>query len=154
MANGTTYGIIFPFRNSTKGTYFKTSELTSEEIRSNLLHLILTRRGSRYYLPDFGTRIYEFIFEPLDGQTFESIRSEIQEQVDKYIPNVSINEIKIEPYVDSEDAAGSLNTDLLETSEIYKIPGLATQEYTAKLKIDYTDNSNGFGSNQFIIINI
>jgi hypothetical protein len=55
MADGTTYGIVFPFRDSTKGTYFKLSELTSEEIRSNLLHLILTRKGSRYYLPDFGT---------------------------------------------------------------------------------------------------
>lgn len=154
MADGSTYGIIFPFRQSTKGTYFKLSEFTSEEIRSNLLHLILTRKGSRYYLPDFGTRIYEFIFEPLDGQTFESIRSEIEEQVDKYIPNVTINNITVEPYTDSEDAAGSLNTDLMNTFDIYRVPGLAVQEYTAKLKIDYTDNSNGFGANQFIIINI
>ena len=38
-----------------------------KKIRADLLHLILTRKGSRYYLPDFGTRIYEFIFEPMDG---------------------------------------------------------------------------------------
>lgn len=154
MANGVTFGIIYPFRESTKGTYFKLSEFPSDEIRSNILHLILTRRGSRYYLPDFGTRIYEFIFEPLDGLTFESIKSEIEEQVKKYIPNVTINNITVEPYSESDDAQGDLNTDLLGTTDIYKIPGLATQEYTAKLKIDYTDNTNGFGSSQFIIINI
>ncbi len=154
MADGSTYGIIFPFRQSTKGTYFKLSEITSDEIRSNLLHLILTRKGSRYYLPDFGTRIYEFIFEPLDGLTFEAIRSEIEEQVEKYIPNVTINNITVEPYTDSDDAQGSLNTDLMTTFDIYRVPGLATQEYTAKLKIDYTDNNRGFGASQFIIINI
>ncbi len=53
MANGTTYGITFPFRNSEKGYYFSLTEETADEIRSNLLHLILTRKGTRYYLPDF-----------------------------------------------------------------------------------------------------
>ena len=154
MADGITYGVIFPFRESTKGTYFRLSEKPADEIRANLLHLILTRRGSRYYLPDFGTRIYEYIFEPVDGLTFESIQSEIEDQVDKYIPNVTINSVKVEPFIDSEEAEGNVNTDLLGTTDIYKIPGLATQEYTAKLKIDYTDNTNGFGSSQFIIINI
>lgn len=154
MADGTTYGIVFPFRDSTKGTYFKLSELTSEEIRSNLLHLILTRKGSRYYLPDFGTRIYEFIFEPLDGETFESIRVEIEEQVAKYIPNLTINSITIEPYTESGDVVGQLDYELLGQASIYRIPGANTAEYTAKLKIDYTDENKAFGSREFIIINI
>ena len=71
------------------------------EIRTDLLHLILTRKGSRYYLPDFGTRIYEFIFEPMDGPTFDAIKSDIQTSVDKYIPNLQINDILYHPY--SED---------------------------------------------------
>jgi phage baseplate assembly protein W len=154
MANGTTYGIVFPLRDSAKGNYFSLTELSSEEIRSNLLHLILTRRGSRYYLPDFGTRIYEFIFDPLDGQTFESLKAEIEQQVATYIPNLTLTNITIQPYLETEDAPGELNTDLLGTSDIYKIPGLATQEYTAKLRIDYVDKTTPFSSNQFIIVNI
>ena len=88
MANGTTFGVIYPFRESTSGTYFKLSEFPSDEIRSNLLHLILTRRGSRYYLPDFGTRIYEFIFEPMDGLSFEAIKADIRQAVDEFLPNL------------------------------------------------------------------
>ena len=71
MADGKTYGINFPFRQSIDGKYLSLSQNPDEEIRSNLIHLILSRKGSRYYLPDFGTRIYEFIFEPMDGASFE-----------------------------------------------------------------------------------
>lgn len=154
MANGTTYGVNFPFRISQQGYYFSLSQTTDEEIRSSLLHLILTKKGSRYFLPDFGTRIYEFIFDPLDGETFEGIKSEIQEQVEKYIPNLIINDITVTPYLDSEEAPGELNQELLGTSDIYRVPGANTQEYTAKLRIDYVNNNNAFGTSEFIIINI
>ena len=63
MVGNITYGINFPFRRSTKGDYVSLSIDPEEEIRSELIHLILTRKGTRYFLPDFGTRIYEFIFE-------------------------------------------------------------------------------------------
>jgi len=154
MADGTTYGINFPFRNNPKGYYFSLSETTDEEIRSNLLHLILTRKGSRYFLPDFGTRIYEFIFDPLDGETFEGIKAEIQEQVDKYIPNLIVNNISVTPYLQSDEAPGEINYEQLGQNDIYKIPGSETYEYTAKLRIDYTNNNSSFGSREFIIINI
>ena len=106
------------------------------------------------FLPDFGTRIYEFIFDPLDGETFEGIKSEIQEQVEKYIPNLIINDITVTPYLDSEEVPGEINQELLGTSDIYRVPGANTQEYTAKLRIDYVNNNNAFGSREFIIINI
>ena len=93
MANGKTYGVFFPFRDSLQGDYLRLTQSTDEEIRADLLHLILTRKGSRYYLPDFGTRIYEFIFEPMDGPTFDAIKADVRQAVDKYIPNLQINDI-------------------------------------------------------------
>jgi phage baseplate assembly protein W len=153
MANGITYGINFPFRQSIKGKYLSLSEETDEEIRSNLIHLLLTRKGYRYYLPDFGTRLYEFIFEPLDGETFEAIKNEIQQSVSEYIPNLTIQNITIEPYIDSDN-----NFERIEAQEfneeIYRLPGANTEEYTAKVKIEYTNESNPFGSREFVIINI
>jgi phage baseplate assembly protein W len=154
MADGSTYGINFPFRDNPLGYYFSLSETTDEEIRSNLLHLILTKKGSRYFLPDFGTRIYEYIFDPFDGETFEAIKSDIQAQVDKYIPNLIINNISVTPYLQSDEAPGEINQELLGQSDIYRIPGANTEEYTAKLRIDYTNDNSGFGSREFIIINI
>lgn len=154
MANGITYGINFPFRQSQVGKYLSLSETTDEEIRTDLIHLLLTRRGSRYFLPDFGTRLYEYIFEPLDGATFEEIRAEIEEQVTTYIPNLTINSITVQPYTESEDVVGQLDYELLGQASIYRIPGANTAEYTAKIKIDYTNDARSFGSRQFVIINI
>jgi hypothetical protein len=34
------------------------------------------------------------------------------------------------------------------------VPGANTEEYTAKVKIEYIDNSNAFGTREFVIINI
>ena len=154
MANGITYGINFPFIQSEKGNYLKLTETTDEEIRANIVHLLLTRKGSRYFLPDFGTRLYEYIFEPLDGATFEEIKSEIEEQIAKYIPNVTINSITVESYVDAGETAGQLDYELLGQASIYRIPGANTAEYSAKIKIDYTNDARAFGSRQFVIINI
>ena len=97
MANGITYGLHFPFLKSPVGLYVRATDTTDEEIKSDLLHLLLTRRGTRYYLPDFGTRLYEFIFEPLDAQTFNSMKDEIYEQVKTYIPNLTITNITLRP---------------------------------------------------------
>ena len=108
MADGRTYGISFPFRQSNVGDYLLLTQYSDEEIRTNLLHLILTRKGSRYYLPDFGTRLYEFIFEPLDGETFGVLRGEIESAINTFIPNLTIQSIKIEPYVNSEPSLGEL----------------------------------------------
>ena len=153
MADGITYGINFPFRQSQKGTYLNLTEETGDEIRANLIHLLLTRKGYRYYLPDFGTRLYEYIFEPLDGQTFDTIRAEIEESVAKYIPNLTIENITIEPYIESEISLGELPSEQFDIP-VYRVPGANTEEYTAKVKIEYTDDNSAFGSREFVIINL
>ena len=153
MADGITYGITFPFWQSQKGTYLNLTEETGDEIRANLIHLLLTRKGYRYYLPDFGTRLYEYIFEPLDGQTFDTIRSEIEESVAKYIPNLTIENITIEPYIETEISLGELPSEQFDIP-VYRVPGANTEEYTAKVKIEYTDDSSAFGSREFVIINL
>jgi len=153
MADGFTYGVNFPFRDSLQGKYLSLSQSSIEEIRTDLLHLILTRKGSRYFLPDFGTRIYEFIFEPMDGPTFEAIKSDIREAVDKYIPNLTIKDITLTPYLDDLEAQGELNYEKLG-GLVYRIPGKGTEEYTAKLRIDYSADNKAFETKDFIIINI
>lgn len=159
MAIKKTYGVNFPFRESTEGTYLDLTETVPEEIRADLLHLILTRKGSRYYLPDFGTRIYEFIFEPMDGPTFDAIKSDIQVACDKYIPSLQINDISIKPYTDDDKSpVGELNVQDQEATyemfDIFRTAGEGVEEYTAKVKIDYSIKDSTFDTRDFIIINI
>jgi phage baseplate assembly protein W len=149
MANGKTYGVTFPFRDSFDGKYLDTTDYEDQEIRSSLIHLLLTRKGARYFLPDFGTRLYEYIFEPLDGPTFNQIEAEIRDSVEKYIPNLQINNIAVYAATDDE-VTNSGNAE----ANTFSIPGRTYLEYTAKVKITYTITSNVFNSSDFIIINL
>jgi phage baseplate assembly protein W len=152
MANGLTYGIQFPFTDSREGKYLELTQLTDSEIRTDLIHLILTRKGSRYFLPNFGTRLYEFIFEPMDGPTFSDIQSEIRDSVEEYIPGITISNIEI---TDASLEDVNSGTYINENDErVYRVPGLGVKEYTAKVKIDYTINNSAFNSSDFVIINI
>jgi phage baseplate assembly protein W len=156
MANGFTYGINFPFRDSRRGDYLELTQLESQQIKSDLIHLLLTRKGSRYYLPDFGTRLYEFLFEPFDGLTFDAIQSDIRDAVQNFMPNLLLNQITITPADPMEEVDIMLGENTVGTSEspIYRLPGKGTSEYTAKIRIDYSNNRSSFAQSDFVIINI
>lgn len=153
MANGKTYGLTFPFVDSFDGKYLDLSDFPAEEIRSNLIHLLLTRKGSRYFLPDFGTRLYEYIFEPLDGPTFQNIESEIRDSVEKYMPQLQLTNISITGPTGEEanatvtTAGNVLNPELTRYNQ-------DVAEYTATVRIDYSITNDVFNSKDFVIINI
>jgi len=156
MADGITYGLNFPFRDSKRGDYLQLTELESQEIKADLIHLLLTRKGTRYYLPDFGTRLYEFLFEPFDGLTFNAIESDIRDAVAMFMPNLLLNNITITPADPEQEVDIATGQNLIGTSEssVYRFPGKGTSEYTAKIKIDYSTNKNTYSQSDFIIINI
>jgi phage baseplate assembly protein W len=146
------YGIDYPFRDSTKGDYIKMTETPEREVRANLLHLLLTKKGTRYYLPDFGTRIYEYIFEQNDTVTFNLIEEEIRDGVKKYIPNLDINSITINSAENEPDEQRTFSQD--EDERLFRVSDFSSKPYTAKVRIDYTVNNGAFSSSDFVIINI
>ncbi len=156
MANGITYGLNFPFRDSRRGDYLELTELQSQEIKADLIHLLLTRKGSRYFLPQFGTRLYEFLFEPFDGLTFNAIESDIRDAIENFMPNLLVNNLSITPADPQEEVDIATGQNSVGTSEssVYRFPGKGTSEYTAKIRIDYTITDSTFNSKDFVIINI
>jgi phage baseplate assembly protein W len=157
MADGVTYGLNFPFQDSTRGDYLQLTEFQRQEVRASLVHLLLTRKGSRYYLPYFGTRLYEFVFEPFDGLTFSAIEADIRDSIQRYMPNLLVNKITIEPADPANESDTQTNTVTVGDAkmyDIYRLPGKGTADYTAKIKIDYATNSQTFSESDFIIINI
>jgi len=153
MADGKTYGIAFPFNESEQGKYLKLTQTADDEIRTDLIHLLLTRKGSRYFLPDFGTRLYEYIFEPLDSPTFNNIESEIRDSCEKYLPQLKVTNILITA-ADSEETDFVVTTNGNAIDREFTMPNANNQQYTAKVKIEYTITDDVFGSRDFIIINI
>jgi phage baseplate assembly protein W len=145
-----TYGIEYPFMDSERGDYLRLTKTPEKEIRSNLIHLLLTRKGTRYFMPDFGTRLYEYIFNQNDVVTYNLIEEEIREGVKKYIPNLEINKITIsnpENEINNYQASS-------EANNLFKSSDSSQKPYTAKVRIDYSINNGTFSSSDFVIINI
>lgn len=147
-----TYGIDFPFRRSLKGDFVTMTETPEREIRANLIHLLLSRKGSRYYLPDFGTRLYEYIFEPNDTITWGRIEDEIRTAIRTYIPNLEVKSITV--VAADQDPEEPLSVSEEEDSRLFRVGDSSTKPYTAKVRIDYEINNEPFVSSDFIIINI
>ena len=89
--------IAFPFKDSERGFYLKLNTNDSDAIKSDLLHLILTDKGERLYLPDFGANLRKHLFEPNDQRTQQAIREEIESAIAKYIPNLQLNDVNVTP---------------------------------------------------------
>jgi len=93
MAEEKYINIDFPFRDSKKGFYFNLNSTDKSAIRSDLMHLLLTNKGERLYLPDFGCDLRKYIFEPNDQITHDKIKDSLNESIKQYIPNLIVDEI-------------------------------------------------------------
>ena len=126
MATGRFININFPFKDSKQGFFLDLNNTDNQAIKADLLHLLLTRKGQRLYLPDFGTDLLKFIFEPEDGITFEAIKSDITNEIHKYIPNLQMNDLLIEQSPNNEYAVMvtiqyTITDGVFETSDFLTI---------------------------------
>lgn len=118
--------INFPFKDSPKGFFLDLTKTDDRAIKSDLMHLIMTNKGERFYNPEFGTNLRRYIFEPNDNFTYSQIRDEIIDTVKKYIPNLKIDEVLIEQSPSNEYAAiirieYTISQDVYETKDFVEI---------------------------------
>jgi phage baseplate assembly protein W len=88
-------GITLPIQRG-NGGYFAQSYQTSEQVKSNIKNLILTRKGERLMHPNFGTDLYNTLF----NQNTDDLESEIERSIDRaiqeWMPYISVDEILID----------------------------------------------------------
>jgi phage baseplate assembly protein W len=97
MGNNRTISINFPFRDDEiNGKLLKMNTTTVDDIRSSLYFFISTKKGERWYDPEFGTSLYEFLFEKNDNLTASEIRDSLKVDIEKYFNNVTIKDITID----------------------------------------------------------
>jgi phage baseplate assembly protein W len=87
--------IEFPFQDDSKGKFLAMNNISESAMKSDLIHLLLTNKGERLYLPDFGANLRKFLFEPNETEVQSEIKEEIQTAISKYIPNLLVDEIKL-----------------------------------------------------------
>lgn len=90
------YGIKYPFTdNNVNGHFIDLNQTIEDKAASEILHVILTRKGTRIRKPNFGTDLTKFIFEPSDELTWSNVENEVKNAVSTYVPGVKINSIQV-----------------------------------------------------------
>lgn len=101
-----TFNIKFPLVDDVEtNTYFQLTKITKDALRSDLVLLLLTQRGERYYEPDYGTNLLKYLFEPNDSSTAEDIEAEIKRTVSLYIPALTITKVTFNWNIDDDGMA-------------------------------------------------
>jgi len=148
------YGIAFPFVDSQEGFFLGLNRVADSEVKSNLIHLILTQKGARYFLPSFGTNLIKYVFEPLDSATKTSIDREIREAVAEFIPNLIINNVDVKTADDIRfEEQNSTDVESLEKNT-FDFGSSKEMEYSVRIRIDYSMGDNVFETKDFVIINL
>ena len=105
MAVTQKYGIKYPFTTDNNDElYLDLNKTYGEGIQSQVLHIIFTPKGQKLRDPEFGTNLINYIFNPTDSTTFESIKTEISSQLSKYIPSIEFRDISVYNNEDNDNS--------------------------------------------------
>lgn len=117
MATPKSINIKFPFQDSVKGFFLETNQTSSDAIKSDILHVLLTIKGQRMYDPDFGTSLYLYLFEPNDSITLTDIKNEANASLKRSMPNIQLIDLSTEITGDHEI---TLNIVALNSDDVFQ----------------------------------
>ena len=83
-----TIGVAFPLDET---NLFNGTETIREQVKSNLINLLLTQPGERIFLPKYGVGLKYLLFE--QQINLEVLEEKIRTQVTRYIPQIEITEL-------------------------------------------------------------
>ena len=86
-------GVDLPF---SAPAVFKSNYLTRDAIKYNLINFFSTNPGERIMNPLFGSAINSLIFEGIDDDTDDLIRTIINDEIVRFFPFVTIANINIQ----------------------------------------------------------
>jgi phage baseplate assembly protein W len=101
-------------------------------VQQNLKMLLLTSPGERIMIPDYGVGLRRMLFEPATKYTHDLVRERIYQQVESYMPYLSIKVLN----VDSGDGV-NVDESLLSILLRYEIIPLKTNDFIS-LNADLT----------------
>ena len=114
-----------------KADGYKLNKSIKDVVKQNFTMLLLTAPGERIMMPNFGVGLRRFLFEPLDRQQFARVERRIMEQVNIYMPFLTIVDVQFL----TEDEAPNISSNTLSVSVKYSIPSVNTiDEINLKLE--------------------
>jgi phage baseplate assembly protein W len=86
-------GVSLPF-NGPAGPFNKTYS-TKDQIKSNLINLLLTDKGERVFNPEFGTDLRRVLFEGITENIVPTIQNLITTNINIFVPEVRVTSITV-----------------------------------------------------------
>jgi phage baseplate assembly protein W len=103
-------GVSLPF--NAVGVFNKTYS-TKDQIKSNLINLLLTDKGERIMNPEFGTDLRKSLFENITNSSLELLKIKIVDAVGIFIPEIFLGDISIDSDPDHNSLSVTINYRLI-----------------------------------------
>lgn len=141
-------GVTIPFNNPS-GVFFQ-SKTNIKQIYSNLKNLLMTAKGERYMLPEFGTEIRYILFENItdEDKFIDSIKNDIVDAIKMWMPFLSVEELTVKLNMnddgrvdDPSHAVGIKLSVKIDKTNIY-LPIQIFISVTGRLEIEAIYNGN------------
>jgi phage baseplate assembly protein W len=113
-------GVSLPFKGPFKSTF-----TTKDQIKSNLINLLLTNKGERIMNPTFGCDIKNQLFQNITTQLQQNIIDIIVEAVNTFIPEIRLLDIVVSPDIDSNSISITIDYQII----ISRTPGQVTIQF-------------------------
>jgi phage baseplate assembly protein W len=82
------YGVSLPFSST---SVFNQTYTKQEQIKFNLLNLLLTSKGERFFNPTFGTDLRKVLFD--NNVDTDILTETITADINTWIPDITVNSI-------------------------------------------------------------
>jgi len=92
MPNG--IGITLPLQRGKTG-YFTQSTTALQQVKANLVSLLLTKKGERPFQPDLGSDLHTLLFSQMDDEYDANVQAAIQRAVAQWLPFVNLGQIDV-----------------------------------------------------------
>jgi phage baseplate assembly protein W len=99
-------GVSLPFDGP---GVFNSTYTTKDQVKSNLVNLLLTDVGERVMNPNFGCDLRKFLFEGITDDNSETLINSLTDSISVFVPQVTVREIILDPSPDSNSVNLTVN---------------------------------------------
>lgn len=108
------HGVAFPVVSGTGGYFTATEGL--QTLIAGIKQLMLTNKGERVMMPEYGTSLRSAIFEPLTETLKSDLKEEIMSAIVTYEPRVVVHKIAVDSDERVSAAQNQIKVSLVVTA--------------------------------------
>lgn len=116
-------GVSLPF--NAPGVFNKTYS-TKDQIKSNLINLLLTDKGERIMNPEFGADLRRSLFDNITQSNTDLLQIKIIDAINIFIPEIELINVVVEPNIDYNTLTVTVDYRLI----ISNTPDQVTVQFT------------------------